>query len=75
MATYIALKQIENADALISASLVGEDFANAIYETVDGMTLKNVTMEKLTIVPTNADGYSLIISGAVAVVDLSLIHI
>jgi hypothetical protein len=69
MATYIALKQIENADALISASLVGEDFANAIYETVDGMTLKNVTMEHLTIVPTDADSYSLIISGAVAVVD------
>ena len=69
MATYIALKQIENADALISASLVGEDFANAIYETVDGMTLKNVTMEHLTIIPTDADGYSLIISGAVAIVD------
>jgi hypothetical protein len=69
MATYIALKQIENADALISASLVGADFANAIYETVDGMTLKNVTMEGLTIVPTDADSYSLIISGAVAVVD------
>jgi len=69
MATFIALKQIENADALISASLVGEDFANAIYETVDGMTLKNVTMEHLTIIPTDADGYSLIISGAVAIVD------
>ena len=69
MATYIALKQIENASALITASLVGADFGNAIYQTVDGMTLKNVTMEHLTIVPTDADSYSLIISGAVAVVD------
>jgi hypothetical protein len=69
MATFIALKQLENADALLSASLVGTDLSTAIYQTVDGMTLKNVTMENLTIVPTNADGYSLIISGAVAVVD------
>lgn len=69
MATFIALKQIENANALLSASLIGTDLSTAIYETVDGMTLKNVTMEGLTIVPTNADGYSLIISGAVAVVD------
>ena len=69
MATFIALKQLENADALLSASLVGTDLSTAIYQTVDGMTLKNVTMEGLTIVPTNADGYSLIISGAVAVVD------
>ena len=69
MATFIALKQLENANALISASLVGTDLASAIYETVDGMTLKNVTMEGLTIVPTDADSYSLIISGAVAVVD------
>jgi hypothetical protein len=69
MATFIALKQLENANALISASLIGTDLGAAIYQTVDGMTLKNVTMEHLTIVPTDADSYSLIISGAVAVVD------
>ena len=69
MATYIALKQIENANALLSASIVGANFETAIYETVDGMTLKNVTMEHLTIVPSDADSYSLIVSGAIAVVD------
>lgn len=69
MATYIALKQLENANALLSASLVGTDLATAIYETVNGMTLKNVTIEHLTLVPTDADSYSLIVSGAIAVVD------
>jgi hypothetical protein len=34
MATFIALKQLENANALISASLVGTDFSQSVINVV-----------------------------------------
>lgn len=69
MATYIALKQIENADALLSASLIGTDFGSAIQDTLQTTILHDITIANLTLVPMDSDSYSLIVSGAIAVVD------
>lgn len=83
MATVIKLKQLESGSALVSASAIGSDFSASVIGIVednlgiiipegtisgssqlDGATLKNITLA-----PSDSDQYSLIISGALAVVD------
>jgi hypothetical protein len=83
MAQLIQLKQIESSSALQAAADVGLDFSQSVIDVVtgevvailpdgiisgssqlDGSTLKNITMSTR-----DADSYSLIISGAMGVVD------
>jgi hypothetical protein len=64
MASLIQLKQIESSSALITAANIGTDFSQSVIDSLNGATLKNITIST-----TNADQYSLIISGAIAIVD------
>jgi hypothetical protein len=83
MANLIRLKQIESGSALQVSAEVGADFSQSVLNIVindvgavlpegvisssaqlDGTTLRNIT-----IAPINSDGYSLIVSGALGVVD------
>jgi len=83
MANLIRLKQIESSSFLEAAGAVGQDFSQSVINIIttevqavlpegvisssaqlDGTTIKN-----LTISTENADGYSLIVSGAMAVVN------
>jgi hypothetical protein len=83
MANLIRLKQIESGSALQISAEVGADFSQSVLNIVindvgavlpegvisssaqlDGTTLRNIT-----IAPINSDGYSLIVSGALGVVD------
>lgn len=83
MANLIRLKQIESGSALQVSAEVGSDFSQSVLNIVindvgavlpegvissstqlDGTTLRNIT-----IAPLNSDGYSLIVSGALGVVD------
>lgn len=83
MANLIKLKQIESGSALQVSAEVGSDFSQSVLNIVindvgavlpegvisssaqlDGTTLRNIT-----IAPLNSDGYSLIVSGALGVVD------
>jgi hypothetical protein len=83
MANLIRLKQIESGSALQVSAEVGSDFSQSVLNIVindvgavlpegvisssaqlDGSTLRNIT-----IAPMNSDGYSLIVSGALGVVD------
>jgi hypothetical protein len=83
MAQLIQLKQIESSSALQNAADVGTDFSQSVIDVVtgeivavlptgivsgssqlDGSTLKNITISTR-----DADSYSLIISGAMGVVD------
>jgi hypothetical protein len=83
MANLIRLKQIESSSFLIAAGGVGQDFSqsviNIITSEVEGVLptgvisgstqLDGTTIKNLTISTTNADKYSLVISGAMAVVN------
>ena len=83
MANLIRLKQIESSSYLEAAGAVGQDFSQSVINIItnevaavlpDGVIsgstqLDGTTIKNLTIATTNADGYSLVISGAVAVVD------
>ena len=83
MANLIRLKQIESSSFLEAAGAVGLDFSQSVISIItnevaavlpDGVIsgstqLDGTTIKNLTIATTNADGYSLVISGAVAVVD------
>ncbi len=83
MAQLIQLKQIESSSALATAAEVGSDFSQSVIDVVtgevvavlpsgiisassqlDGSTLKNITISTR-----DADSYSLIVSGAMGVVD------
>jgi hypothetical protein len=83
MAQLIQLKQIESSSALQAVVDVGSDFSQSVIDVItgevvailpdgvlsgssqlDGSTLKNITMSTR-----DADSYSLIISGAMGVVD------
>ena len=64
MASLIQLKQIESSSALIQAANIGADFSQSVLDSLTGATLKNITITTQT-----ADQYSLIISGAVGIVD------
>ena len=83
MANLIRLKQIESSSFLEAAGAVGQDFSQSVVNIItsqvqallpDGVIsgstqLDGTTINNLTIGTTNADGYSLVISGAMAVVN------
>lgn len=76
MANLIRLKQIESGSALQTSAEVGADFSGSVFEIIDGAglfsssaQLNGSTLRNITIAPINSDGYSLIVSGALAVVN------
>jgi len=77
MANLIRLKQIESSSALISAAGAGSDFSQSVINVVtgevavllDGATMNDVTLVNATVTTADSDRYSLLISGAVAVVN------
>ena len=83
MANLIRLKQIESSSLLATASVLGTDFSQSVIDVItsevvavlpDGVIsssaqLDGSTIKNLTISTQNADGYSLVVSGAMAVVD------
>ena len=83
MANLIRLKQIESGSALSTAASVGQDFSQSVLNIVTGEVnavlpdgvisssaqLNGTTLRNITIAPLNSDGYSLIVSGALGVVD------
>lgn len=83
MATTIRLKQIESSSVLISSSDLSANFSESVMAAViiglvgvlpagvisGSSQLDGTTIKHLTISPNNSDEYSLIISGAVAIVD------
>ena len=75
MASLIRLKQIESGSALQTSAEVGTDFSGAVYEIIDGAglfsssaQLDGSTLRNITITPVDSDSYSLIVSGALAIV-------
>ena len=83
MAQFIQLKQIESSSALSTAASVGTDFSQSVIDVVTGEVvgvlpegiisgssqLDGSTIKNLIISTRDADAYSLIISGAMGVVD------
>ena len=83
MANLIRLKQIESSSLLVTASVLGTDFSQSVIDIIvgevqavlpDGVISSSVqldgsTIKNLTISTENADRYSLVVSGAMAVVD------
>lgn len=77
MANLIRLKQIESSSALIAAGTVGSDFSQSVINVVtgevsvllDGSTINDITLVNATVTTANSDRYSLIISGAAAIVN------
>lgn len=83
MASLIRLKQIESGSALTDAAQVGTDFSASVISVVTGEVsavlpdgvisssaqLDGSTLRNITIAPISSDGYSLIVSGALGVVD------
>lgn len=83
MAQLIQLKQIESSSALTTAADVGSDFSQSVIDVVTGEVvgilpdgiisgssqLDGTTIKNLVISTRDADSYSLIISGAMGVVD------
>lgn len=77
MANLIRLKQIESSSALIAAGAAGGDFSQSVINVVtgevavllDGATVNDITLVNATVTTADADRYSLIVSGAVAVID------
>jgi hypothetical protein len=83
MANLIRLKQIESSSLLATASVLGTDFSQSVIDVItsevvavlpDGIIsssaqLDGSTIKNLIISTQNADGYSLVVSGAMAVVD------
>lgn len=83
MASLIRLKQLESSSALYDATAAGANFSQSVIGVMTGNVvgilpenvisssaqLNGTVIKNLTISTTNADNYSLIISGAAAVVD------
>ena len=83
MASLIRIKQLESSSALYDAASAGSDFSQSVINVITGEVvgvlpdgvvsasaqLDGTTIKNLTISTENADMYSLIVSGAVAVVD------
>lgn len=67
MATLIRLKQIESGSALQDAAAVGANYSSSVDAVIQG--LNGATLKNITITTNNADQYSLIVSGAIAIVD------
>ena len=64
MAKLIRLKQIESGSNLTAAAGAGATFSSSVLNVLNGSTLNNITIGTK-----DADSYSLIISGAVAIVN------
>jgi hypothetical protein len=64
MVNLIRLKQIESGSNLTAASGIGATFTASVLSVLNGNTLNNITIGTA-----NSDRYSLIVSGAVAIVD------
>lgn len=83
MANLIRLKQIESGSELQTSAEVGADFSQSVIGIITGEVvavlpdgvisgsaqLDGSTIKNLTISTENADRYSLVVSGAMAVVD------
>ena len=83
MANLIRLKQIESGSQLNTAASVGADFSQSVVNIITGEVvavlpdgvissstqLDGSTIKNLTISTENADKYSLVVSGAMAVVN------
>lgn len=83
MAQLIQLKQIESSSALATAATVGNDFSQSVIDVVTGEVvgilpdgilsgssqLDGSTIKNLVISTKDSDSYSLIVSGAMGVVD------
>jgi hypothetical protein len=83
MAQLIQLKQIESSSALQSAADTGTNFSQSVIDVITGEVvgvlpdgiissstqLDGSTFKNITISTRDADSYSLIISGALGVVD------
>ena len=83
MANLIRLKQIESGSALQVSAELGSDFSQSVLNIVtndvgavlpegvisSSAQLNGTTLRNITIAPLNSDGYSLIVSGALGVVD------
>jgi hypothetical protein len=86
MANLIRLKQIESGSSLNTAASVGADFSASVIDVVTGQIaatlpdgvisssaqLDGTTINNLTLA-TTGDNYSLIVSGALAVVDADVV--
>ena len=57
MATLIRLKQIESSSALTSASAIGEDFNDAVYQIIDGAGLFSSSVQVDLVEASNYDGF------------------
>ncbi len=57
MATLIRLKQIESSSALTSASAIGEDFNDAVYQIIDGAGLISSSAQVDLVSASNYDGF------------------
>jgi len=64
MANLIRLKQIESGSNLTAAAGAGSGFSASVLSVLNGSTLNNITIGTA-----NSDKYSLIVSGAVAIVN------
>jgi hypothetical protein len=64
MANLIRLKQIESGSSLNAAAGIILNFSSSVLGVLNGNTLNNITIGTA-----NSDKYSLIVSGAVAIVD------
>jgi len=77
MANLIRLKQIESSSALLAAAGAGSDFSQSVIDVVtgevavllDGATINDITLVNATVTTADSDRYSLIVSGAVAVIN------
>jgi hypothetical protein len=72
MANLIRLKQIESGSNLTAAAGAGAEFSASVINVVTGeigVLLDGSTLNNITIGTANSDKYSLIVSGAVAIVN------
>jgi hypothetical protein len=57
MATLIRLKQIESSSALTSASAIGAEFNDAVFEIIDGAGLISSSAQVNLVSASNYDGF------------------
>jgi hypothetical protein len=72
MANLIRLKQIESGSNLTAAAGQGAEFSSSVINVVTGeigVLLDGATLNNVIIGTTDSDKYSLIVSGAVAIVN------
>jgi hypothetical protein len=69
MAELIRLKQIESSSLLEAAVAIAEDLEGAVQEALSGSTLTDLTLQNAIVTTKTDDQYSLVVSGAVSIVD------